>query len=378
MKEFNPQILAFYLPQYYPTPENNEWYGEGFTEWTNVAKAKPAFKGHVQPKIPTDLGFYDLRLPQVRQKQADLAKEAGVTAFCYYDYWFGDGKVALDLPIKEVVRLGEPDFPFCFCWANHSWYKKSWNPDANKLDQKILREQKYLGVEDYTAHFISLLPAFKDNRYYKIDGRLVYVILSIIDMPDYDLFKTTWNNLAKENGLPEFYFLSYTPQMKRLKTEPYTKTEGTILTLLANIEYKQNFSRLNIYWDKFKKKVALFFKFPLMKYEYKKALPYLLDPIVADDDVIPVLIPNWDYTPRRGASDLIYNNATPELFKIHAKQALDYVKNKPLHKQVIFLKSWNEWGEGNYMEPDMEYGKGRIRALREAIEETKKEINNGQ
>ena len=135
MKEFNPQILAFYLPQYYPTPENNEWYGEGFTEWTNVAKAKPSFRGHVQPKIPTDLGFYDLRLPQVRQKQADLAKEAGVTAFCYYDYWFGDGKVALDLPIKEVVRLGEPDFPFCFCWANHSWYKKSWNPDANKLDQ---------------------------------------------------------------------------------------------------------------------------------------------------------------------------------------------------------------------------------------------------
>lgn len=376
MKQFDPQIIALYLPQYYPTPENNEWYGEGFTEWTNVAKAKPCFKGHVQPKIPTDLGFYDLRLPQVRQKQAELAREAGVTSFCYYDYWFGDGTVALDMPLKEVVRLGEPDFPFCLCWANHSWYKKSWNPDAKKLDQKILRKQQYLGVEDYTAHFMSLLPAFKDKRYTKIDGRLLYVILAVHELPDYELFKNTWNRLAAENGLPDFYFLSYTPQIAKTKAEPYTKTEGTVLSLLTNIQFKQNYSRFSLYKNLLKKKIAELTKKPLMLYTYEEAMNYLLDSVVAEERVIPVVFPNWDYTPRRGASDLIFYNATPDLFKKHVIQALNYIKDKPIDKQIVFVKSWNEWGEGNYMEPDMEFGRGRIMALKEAIDEVKKQIEN--
>lgn len=376
MKQFDPQIIALYLPQYYPTPENNEWYGEGFTEWTNVAKAKPCFKGHVQPKIPTDLGFYDLRLPQVRQKQAELAREAGVNSFCYYDYWFGDGTVALDMPLKEVVRLGEPDFPFCLCWANHSWYKKSWNPDAKKLDQKILRKQQYLGVEDYTAHFMSLLPAFKDKRYTKIDGRLLYVILAVHELPDYDLFKNTWNRLAAKNGLPDFYFLSYTPKIEQTKVEPYIRTEGTVLSLLTNIQFKQNYSRFSLYKNLLKKKIAEVTKKPLMLYTYEEAMNYLLDSVVAEERVIPVVFPNWDYTPRRGASDLIFYNATPNLFKKHVIKALNYIKDKPIDKQIVFVKSWNEWGEGNYMEPDMEFGRGRITALKEAIDEVKKQIEN--
>lgn len=376
MKQFDPQIIALYLPQYYPTPENNEWYGEGFTEWTNVAKAKPCFKGHVQPKIPTDLGFYDLRLPQVRQKQAELAREAGVTSFCYYDYWFGDGTVALDMPLKEVVRLGEPDFPFCLCWANHSWYKKSWNPDAKKLDLKILRKQQYLGVEDYTAHFMSLLPAFKDKRYTKIDGRLLYVILAVHELPDYELFKNTWNRLAAKNGLPDFYFLSYTPKIEQTKVEPYIKTEGTVLSLLTNIQFKQNYSRFSLYKNLLKKKIAEVTKKPLMLYTYEEAMNYLLDSVVAEERIIPVVFPNWDYTPRRGASDLIFYNATPNLFKKHVIKALNYIKDKPIDKQIVFVKSWNEWGEGNYMEPDMEFGRGRITALKEAIDEVKKQIEN--
>lgn len=210
---------------------------------------------------------------QVRQKQAELAREAGVTSFCYYDYWFGDGKVALDLPLKEVVRLGEPDFPFCLCWAN-----------------------------------------------------------------------------------------------------PYSKTEGTVLSLLTNIQFKHNYSRFSLYKNLVKKKIAEYTKKPLMLYSYKEALNYLLDPILAEDRVIPVVFPNWDYTPRRGASDLIFHDATPELFKKHVIQALHYIKNKPVDKQIVFVKSWNEWGEGNYMEPDMEFGKGRIKALKDAIYEVKQEI----
>ena len=169
-----PKIIAFYLPQYHPVKENNEWFGEGFTEWTNVAKAKPLFKGHDQPRVPRDLGFYDLRIPEVRAKQAELAKEAGVDAFCYYHYWFGNGKKLLEMPLERVVELGEPNFPFCVCWANHSWYKKDWNPDTKVLTENLLVEQTYPGDKDIIEHFLYLLPAFKDPRYYKIDGRLVF------------------------------------------------------------------------------------------------------------------------------------------------------------------------------------------------------------
>ena len=136
-----PRVIAFYLPQYHPTPHNDEWWGKGFTEWTNVARAKKLFPGHYQPKIPADLGFYDLRLPEVREQQAQLAGEAGVDGFCYYEYWFGNGHEELERPFKEVVESGRPDFPFCLCWANESWKKKSWSKDGAIFDSKLLAEQ---------------------------------------------------------------------------------------------------------------------------------------------------------------------------------------------------------------------------------------------
>ena len=144
-----PQVIAFYLPQFYPTPENDKWWGEGFTEWTNVAKARPLFKGHYQPKLPGKLGFYDLRLPETREAQADLAREAGVDAFCYWHYWF-NGRRLLDRVFTEVVDSGKPDFPFCLCWANHSWYQKTWDPNK---PNRLLMEQTYPGEQDYIAHF---------------------------------------------------------------------------------------------------------------------------------------------------------------------------------------------------------------------------------
>ena len=123
----NIEIISFYLPQYYPTPENDAWYGKGFTEWTNVGKSKPLFRGHYQPKVPADLGYYDLRLTEVRRQQSELAREAGITAFCYYHYWFGKGKMLLHEPIEWMLESGQPDMPFCLCWANHKWYNKTWN-----------------------------------------------------------------------------------------------------------------------------------------------------------------------------------------------------------------------------------------------------------
>lgn len=367
-----PTVIAFYLPQYHPIKENDEWFGKGFTEWTNVGKAKPLFKGHNQPRVPADLGYYDLRLPQVRAEQAELAKKAGISGFCYYHYWFGDGRTIMDFPLQEVVRLGEPDFPFCLCWANHNWYKKEWNPTTKDLDHKLLFEMHYSGVEDITAQFYHLLPTFKDKRYMRIDGRLLYIILDITALPDVDLFKTTWNSLAKENGLPEFYFLAYTSKLEHLERTDYKGCEATALSLITNIVFKQNFSKKKAYYVAIKNKIASILNRPLEVHTYKEAMNYLLDPVCKQDNVIPVVFPNWDWSPRRGVGGLILKDAKPEYFKEHVKQALEYIKDKPQDKQLLFVKSWNEWGEGNYMEPDLTYGHGYINALKNALDEYSK------
>ena len=157
-----PRIIALYLPQFHPIPENDKWWGPGFTEWTNVVKARPLFKGHVQPKLPADLGFYDLRLPETREAQAKLAREAGIEGFCYYHYWFG-GKQLLERPFNEVVASGKPDFPFCLCWANHSWSNKTWNRKSNLKSNSMLIEQTYPGEEDDRAHFMALFHPFMSS-----------------------------------------------------------------------------------------------------------------------------------------------------------------------------------------------------------------------
>lgn len=373
MNEFDPKIIAFYLPQFHPIKENNENFGEGFTEWTNVAKAKPLFKGHIQPKIPADLGFYDLRLPEVRAKQAELAKEAGVTAFCYYHYWFGNGKVVMEKPLQEVVRLGEPDFPLCVCWANHTWYKKTWSTEKNKLEQELLFEQTYPGDQDIIDHFNYLLPTFRDSRYYKLDGRLVFVIYNLKDQPVeyWNRFKKIWNNLSKENGLPGFFFIANTLYVNELDSELFNVCDMTILSLVTNCIMKQDFSvknkiryRLNLIWSRLLGR-------PPLVWSYKNAYPSFVDEKCREENVIPVMVPNWDYTARRGVGGLIIKDSTPELFKEHVMQVFDLISKKDVSKQIVFLKSWNEWGEGNYMEPDLEFGKQYIKALKEMIESLK-------
>lgn len=200
------RVIAFYLPQYYPTELNNKWYGEGFTEWTNVGKAKKLYRAHYQPHVPADLGYYDLRNPEVRKKQADLAKYAGIEGFCYYHYWFGQGHLELDIPFDDVVRSGEPDFPFCLCWANQSWYSKFWNNDI-ECEAKLIVEQKYDNEQWREKHFIYLLKAFQDSRYIKVDGKLLFMIYRPLEYPDVTKFMTHWQALAQQHKLPKFYFI---------------------------------------------------------------------------------------------------------------------------------------------------------------------------
>lgn len=362
-----PRIIAFYLPQFHPIKENDEWYGKGFTEWTNVGRAKPLFRGHYQPKVPSDLGYYDLRLPEVREAQTELAKEAGVDAFCYYHYWFGKGKRIMELPIEEVVKTGKPNYPFCLCWANHSFYKKDWNSKIKSLDRTLLIEQKYPSTQDIIDHFNAIKHILKDKRYLKIDGKLLFVIYSINDLPNLKEFMEIWNNLAQKDGLPKFYFLSYATSSEEIYNTKYEVTNGIILDLKGHIFNQFKPSKKAFNWSRIKHHMGALINIPLNVKDYRKTKHLLINDLIKRSNIIPCLYPNWDNTPRRGGGGHVLKNSTPEEFKKLLIDTFELIKHKDENENILFIKSWNEWGEGNYMEPDLKYGHGYLEALREAL-----------
>ncbi len=379
------RIMALYLPQFHPIPENDEWWGKGFTEWTNVRRAKPLFKGHNQPRVPTDLGYYDLRDPEVRERQAQLAREAGVEAFCYYHYWFG-GRQLLERPFNEVVASGKPDFPFCLCWANHTWSNKTWEHSSALRKGSVLIEQTYPGEEDDIAHFYSLLPAFRDERYVKVDGKLLFVVYSVFDFPNIRNFLSTWRELAEENGLPGFHFVGMCPA-----TLSFTIAEdGTHRRSLPNLTSSKElfgkvlsygFDAVNSYGKRrgellYNGKWRNYIKVVLrrcglcvgdMTYDYSRVVRNFFAPEDTWENVYPTILPQWDRTPRVHSEDGVYVNVAPEKFYFHICQAIDIIKDKADEHKIVFLKSWNEWGEGNYVEPDATFGKGLLDALSRAV-----------
>ena len=356
-------VIAYYLPQFHPTKENNEWWGEGFTEWTNVAKARPLFKGHHQPNLPADLGFYDLRSAETRDKQAELAKRAGVDAFCYWHYWFGNGRQLLEKPLQLVVETGHPDFPFCLGWANHSWFKKLWNSDLSQLDQTLLMKQEYPGLDDHKLHFDTMLPMFRDGRYYKIKGKLVFLIYDVQNFQGLEDFIALWQKLASKNGLPPFYFIGRVSNEQQIVQARKYSLDHLVY------EDSQAFYRTdNKYLQKYKPYIASLLKRPLGIIKYSDFIHRMnFDPVKESDDVFPTIYSNWDTSPRRGVGGDIVTNATPELFYSHVRDVISFMSRKPEEDRVIFLKSWNEWAEGNYIEPDIQYGKARIDALHNAL-----------
>lgn len=356
------RFLAFYLPQFHPTVENSIWWGEGFTEWRTVTTAKPLFRKHYQPNLPSDFGFYDLRVPEVRKQQAELAKQYGIEGFCYWHYWFGEGKRLLDLPFNEVLNSSEPDFPFCLAWANHSWYKKSWGGKGN---DELLIEQKYPGIEDYTAHFFNMLPAFRDKRYIKQDNKLFFIIYDPLATPEIKEFIKTWRTLAQENGLGDFYFVGKDSDSRNKEKILDAGLDAIYNDNVFRIHRKQSLI-LKIHYLVSRK----IFKRPTV-FQYKHAINYMITDDELNNDVIPVIAPNWDHSPRSGTKNIILHNPHPKYFKKLAKKALETVKTK--ENKIVIIKSWNEWGEGNYLEPDLRFGSGMLEALKSAIDE---EINS--
>lgn len=359
------RIIAMYLPQFHPFPENDAWWGKGFTEWTNVGKAKALFRGHYQPRVPADLGYYDLRLPQVREMQAEMAKYAGIEGFMYWHYWFGNGKRLMESIFDEVLSSGKPDFPFCLGWANHSWYAKDWNTNGVRND-KLLIEQKYLGEEDYRNHFNLVLKAFKDKRYLKQDNKPIFLIFDIVNLPSN--FIPLWNKWAKEEGFTEGIYFIANVNKGILTTKQIFDKGISAITYQKMREYYNQKNKLGKLIFRLKGMAnKLVFNKPVFAMEYKKCFPLFIGEEEKNEDIIPFMLPNWDHTPRSGFNGSILLNSTPALFKQHVKQILNLIKNK--NNKLVILKSWNEWAEGNYMEPDLKFGKGYIEALREALNE---------
>lgn len=380
------RLIAYYLPQFHPIPENDRFWGKGFTEWTNVAKARPLFRGHYQPRVPADLGFYDLRMPEVRQEQADMARDAGVEGFCYWHYWFGGGRKLLERPFEEVLSSGKPDFPFCLCWANHSWTTKTWENSNRRATDAMIAEQLYPGDDDHRAHFDYCLPAFLDKRYITVEGKPLFGIYEPFSFPDAKHFMELWKRLAMENGLKGIYFYAITRSSNFNRFMP----DGSIGRVMPNMkssadDYKamlaQGYDALNsygqvraemAYYNKYVNLALIALRkyipfFPTTRFKYRKLMKNYLSPEDSWDNVFPTVLPQWDRSPRVGNADGVYVDATPEAFEEHLRKAVDLVSKKDFDHRVLFLRSWNEWAEGNYVEPDLRYGHGYLDAIKRTI-----------
>jgi hypothetical protein len=359
------RVIAIYLPQFHPIPENDNFWGKGFTEWTNVGKAKPLFRGHYQPRVPADLGYYDLRLSEVRESQAKLAAEAGIEGFMYWHYWFGNGRRVLELPFNEVLKSGKPDFPFCLGWANHSWTTQTWSKKQGFNKNEMIFEQLYPGETDYVNHFEAVLPAFKDKRYITVDGEPIFCIYSPTEIPNLKSFILLWKKLARENGLRGIHFVGL--------ASGWTKDYENVLKLGLDAIIPGNMwnaeAKIKGKWKKMFESLVRKYgpDIKLDKYRYKDIIKHFYSEIDESENAYPSIVPQWDRSARSGRRAVIYTGSTPELFEKHIKQALKVIENKRDEKKILFLRSWNEWAEGNYVEPDLKYGHGYLDALRKCL-----------
>jgi lipopolysaccharide biosynthesis protein len=345
------RAVAFYLPQFHPIPENDEWWGRGFTEWTNVGRARRLFPGHYQPRLPADLGFYDLRLAETRTAQAELAGRYGIEAFCYWRYWFA-GRRLLERPFDEVLSSGEPGLSFCLAWANENW-TGIWAGDR----ARILIEQTYPGANDHTRHFLDVLPAFRDERYFRVAGRPLFFVHRPHRLPDARAFTDLWRDLADVHGLAGLYLVAESVGGWRPTEHGFDAEVRTPLAVLDERPWAA--SRLT--------GLSRTLRRGPLWYPYRPLVDAFREPADPAAPRLPMVISGWDNTPRSGRRGFLLRGATPARFRRAMDVAVESVRTLPPQERIVFLKSWNEWAEGNYLEPDRRYGHAYLDAVAGAL-----------
>lgn len=358
-----PKLIAFHLPQFHPIPENDEWWGTGFTEWTNVVKAKPLFKDHYQPHLPADLGFYDLRLAEARDAQAALASKYGVYGFCYYHYWF-NGRRLLERPVNEVCAFGKPEFPFCLCWANENW-TRVWDGGAHE----ILMQQAYSERDDL-EHIRSLLPIFQDRRYIAVDGKPLFLVYRASRIPNPRLTTDNWRREVSKVGFPGLFLV---------RVESFDEMgDPSDLGFDAALEFQP---RMNLirgtraagqnWWERRKLRTLKPAFAANSIYDYDVLVERALTMKLPDYPYIRCVCPGFDNSARRKKHALILRGSTPEAYERWLRTAIHQTSTGVGHagnqQNIVFINAWNEWAEGNHLEPCQKWGHAYLEATLRAL-----------
>ncbi len=362
------RAIAFYLPQFHPVPENDEWWGKGFTEWTNVTRARAQFEGHDQPQLPADLGFYDLRVPETREQQAALAREYGIHGFCYYHYWFS-GRRILERPFNEVLASGKPDFPFCLCWANESWGR---NWDGKNHD--VLLEQKY-APDDPQRMIEELLPAFHDARYIRIDNRPLFLVYRIEQLPDPHAATRVWRAIARASGLDDLYIAcvhghraDFTPESMGCDAAIEFPPAGGLRiegpwwrkTPLRSHRVRRLLRRAGLFSHGEAENSVLRYSALIDAAMARSTVPFRR---------FRGLCTGWDNSSRRPKGRAtIFRDNSPELYEGWLRRIVEQTRREqPPGERLVFINAWNEWAEGAHLEPCQKFGHGFLEATRRAL-----------
>lgn len=351
------KLIAFYLPQFHEIPENNHAWGQGFTEWVNVKKAEPLFFGHNQPRKPLHDNYYNLLDDGAMEWQTALAKKAGLYGFCFYHYWFG-GRMVLEKPVKKLLHNKGIDFHYCFSWANEPW-TKTWHGAGG--EKEILIAQNYGGEEEWKAHYEYFHPFFGDKRYIKEEGRPVLLIYRLKNIPRFNDMLRYWNQCAKKDGFSGIYAISMDTWRDHAEKSRWVnasadfepnKTRGEATRVFHFLKPKE---KRSLVWN----------RFAIQTVDYKKINKKMLSVPHGKNQFRTVFV-DYDDSPRRGERAVVMKGSTPERFGRYLKQAIQLSRQEG--NQYLFINAWNEWGEGNYLEPDDKYGYRYLGQIKDALE----------
>jgi hypothetical protein len=344
------RLIAFYLPQFHPIPENDRWWGTGFTEWTNVTRGRAMFKGHYQPRRPGELGYYDLRVREVRHRQVELARQYGIHGFCYYYYWFS-GRRLLEHPLDLMLADTALDYPFCVCWANENWSRR-WDGS----EQEVLMEQQHL-PDDPERFIRDLVPVLKDPRYITVNQAPILLVYRPAIIPNLPSVIRTWRRTAEEQGIPRLHVCAV--QSFGYRTGLEDGFDAMVEFPPHSVSIPEVTSRTPGVVSGFKGKI----------YSYPELVRYSVG--LRDGIGLPVyrgVTTGWDNTARRGTSGHVFRDASPAHYEVWLRRLLHYTRR---HHQgdhrLLFVNAWNEWAEGTYLEPDEKFGYKFLEATARAV-----------